>query len=148
MLFSMTRLLLLGKSTLLNVLAGRIGPGLLSGTILVNGVPRDPAYWTHVVGYVEQDDMMYEHLTVRETLQYSAELRLSRTVSPAEKLKRVDEVISQLGLKKCQDTIIGDSEVRGISGGERKRVSIGIEMVSSPKLLFLDEPTSGLDAFT
>ena len=137
-----------GKSTLLNVLAGRIGAGTLEGRILVNGAPRDPALWKQTVSYVEQDDLMFENLTVRETLQYAALLRLPSTMSNEAKRKRVDEIITELGLAKCENTIIGSPETRGISGGERKRVSIGIELVTDPKLLFLDEPTSGLDAFT
>ena len=91
---------------------------------------------------------MYENLTVRETLTFAALLRLPSSLPNEEKLKRVNSVIQDLGLLKCQDTRIGDGEKRGISGGERKRVSIGMELVTDPNLLFLDEPTSGLDAFT
>ena len=137
-----------GKTTLLNALAGRIGPGELTGSVLVDGRPRDYSTWRHTVAYVEQEDLMYQNLTVRETLTYAALLRLPKTVSRADKLKKVENIIQSLGLATCQDTIIGDSEKRGISGGERKRVSIGVEMVTDPRLLFLDEPTSGLDAFT
>eukprot|EP00158_Paraphelidium_tribonemae_P009241 Partr_v1_DN28810_c2_g1_i2_m34268 putative ATP-binding cassette, subfamily G (WHITE), member 2 len=101
-----------------------------------------------MMAYVEQDDLMYQNLTVRETLEYAAFMRLPSSYSKSEKLMRVDRIISQLGLSKCRDSRIGSPGKRGISGGERKRVSIGIELVTSPKLLFLDEPTSGLDSFT
>ena len=137
-----------GKTTLLNVLAGRVGAGDISGSVLVNGLERRENTWRNTVAYVEQDDLMYQNLTVRETLTYAALLRLSSKMPLAEKMEKVDHIINSLGLVNCQDTVIGDSETRGISGGERKRVAIGVEMVTDPKLLFLDEPTSGLDAFT
>ena len=138
-----------GKSTLLNVLAGRISNvGILTGEISINGSPRNPINWKKQVCYVEQDDLMYENLSVRETLEYAALLRLPRTLPVAEKQKRVDSIIQQLGLGKCEQSRIGGAGKRGISGGERKRLSIGIELVTEPSLLFLDEPSSGLDAFT
>ncbi|KAJ2999804.1 ATP-binding cassette sub- G member 2 [Globomyces sp. JEL0801] len=136
-----------GKSTLLNTLAGRIGPGELSGNILVDGKPRNPSTWTRQCAYVEQDDILFKNLTVFETLMYSARLRLSRSIPITEKKALVDKVIAQLGLEGCRNTRIGDEMNRGISGGERKRVSIGVELVTDPNILFLDEPTSGLDAF-
>eukprot|EP00842_Homolaphlyctis_polyrhiza_P003323 jgi/Hompol1/3992/HPOL_000688-RA len=136
-----------GKSTLLNTLAGRVGPGELTGSILVNGKPRNPATWQTDCAYVEQDDLMYQTLTVEETLSYAARLRLPSSMSKAEKAARVSEVIASLGLTGCRNTRIGSQDARGISGGERKRVSIGIELVANPRILFLDEPTSGLDAF-
>lgn len=91
---------------------------------------------------------MFENLTVRETLEYAALLRLPSSMTREQKWNRVDQVIRELGLAKCENTRIGSPDVRGISGGERKRVSIGIELVTQPRLIFLDEPTSGLDAFT
>ncbi|SPR01275.1 unnamed protein product (mitochondrion) [Plasmodiophora brassicae] len=138
-----------GKTTLLNVLAGRIDVGNLSGSILVNGDPRTESTWKKTVAFVEQDDLMLHNLSVRETLMYAAMLRLPSSVSKEDKANRVEKIIEQLGLKKCADSWIGSVDTaRGISGGERKRVSIGIELVTDPSLLFLDEPTSGLDAFT
>lgn len=137
-----------GKSTLLNVLAGRIGAGDLSGDVLVNGKPRNPVTWKSTAAYVEQDDLMYQNLTVRETLTCAAQLRLSSSYTDAQKKERVDTIIRQLALSKCENSRIGGPNKRGVSGGERKRVSIGIELVTEPKLIFLDEPTSGLDAFT
>ncbi|KAI8905004.1 P-loop containing nucleoside triphosphate hydrolase protein [Gorgonomyces haynaldii] len=136
-----------GKSTLLNTLAGRIGPGTLEGDILVDGQPRNPAMWKIQCAYVEQDDIMFSNLTVFETIRYSAFLRLPGSMSKKEKLDRVERVIASLGLNGCRNTPIGDANVRGVSGGERKRVAIGVELVTNPQILFLDEPTSGLDAF-
>ena len=98
--------------------------------------------------FVEQDDVMYRTLTVRETLKYAAFFRLSSNISQTKKLGYVEKVLSELGLEACADTIIGNETTRGISGGERKRVAIGIETITRPPMLFLDEPTSGLDAFT
>ncbi|KAJ7965410.1 ABC transporter-like [Quillaja saponaria] len=95
-----------------------------------------------------QDDVVFPHLTVKETLTYAALLRLPKTLSRKEKKERVVNVISELFLERCQNTIIGSEFVRGISGGERKRVCIGTEILLNPSLLFLDEPTSGLDSTT
>lgn len=136
-----------GKSTLLNVLAGRIGVGEITGTIRVNGKPRADN-WKRVVAYVEQDDIMYRTLTVRETITFAANLKLPGHLTKEQRKERVDAVMTALGLMPVADTIIGDQEHRGVSGGERKRVSIGIELITDPRLIFLDEPTSGLDSFT
>ena len=135
-----------GKSTLLNCLSGRLGPGELSGGILFNGMPRDKRKWKSQCAFVEQDDLMYQNLTVEETLTYSAFLRLP--TSSAEKKSKVNQIIEELGLEECRHVRIGDADRKGISGGQRKRVAIGMELLTDPKVLFLDEPTSGLDAFT
>ncbi|KAI8608211.1 P-loop containing nucleoside triphosphate hydrolase protein [Chytriomyces sp. MP71] len=138
-----------GKSTLLNTLAGRIADqkgSELKGEILMNGEPRNIATWRNICSYVEQDDLMFTNLSVEETLTYAAKLRLPSSFSDAEKAQKVDEIIMQLNLNNCRKTWIGDSINRGISGGERKRVSIGMELVTNPTILFLDEPTSGLDS--
>jgi ABC-type multidrug transport system fused ATPase/permease subunit len=105
-----------GKSTLLNVLAGRVNGGVITGDIMVNGRPRPPSSWQSIIGYVEQEDLMYQNLTVFETLRYAALLRLPQTMSYEAKLHRVDEVVQSLSLEKCLHTRIGDSELRGISG--------------------------------
>ncbi|KAK4390981.1 ABC transporter G family member 22 [Sesamum angolense] len=102
----------------------------------------------HRIGFVLQDDIAFPHLTVRETLTYSALLRLPNTLSREQKKARAMSVISELGLERCQNTMIGGTFVRGVSGGERKRVCIGNEILLNPSLLFLDEPTSGLDSTT
>ncbi|KAG6492045.1 ABC transporter G family member 25-like [Zingiber officinale] len=133
-----------GKSTLLSILAGRM-QGKHSGAVLANG-RRLARPALRLTGFVTQDDVLYPHLTVRETLLFCAFLRLPRTLSKAEKASAVEAVMAELGLSKCADTAVGGPFVRGISGGERKRVSIGHEMLVNPSLLVLDEPTSGLDS--
>ncbi|KAJ6975595.1 ABC transporter G family member 25 [Populus alba] len=134
-----------GKSTFLNALAGRIQSNSFKGTILANN--RKPTKQIMKrTGFVTQDDILYPHLTVRETLVFCSLLRLPKSLSKQEKTLVAESVISELGLTKCENTIIGNSFIRGISGGERKRVSIAHEMLINPSLLILDEPTSGLDA--
>ena len=134
-----------GKSTFLNALAGRIQSNSFTGTILANN--RKPTKQIMKrTGFVTQDDILYPHLTVRETLVFCSLLRLPKSLSKQEKTLVAESVISELGLTKCENTIIGNSFIRGISGGERKRVSIAHEMLINPSLLILDEPTSGLDA--
>uniref|UniRef100_A0A6N2LVM3 ABC transporter domain-containing protein n=1 Tax=Salix viminalis TaxID=40686 RepID=A0A6N2LVM3_SALVM len=134
-----------GKSTLLNALAGRTLANGFTGTVLTNN--RKPAKQIMKrTGFVSQDDILYPHLTVRETLVFCSLLRLPKSLSKQEKTLVAESAISELGLTKCENTIIGNGFTRGISGGERKRVSIAHEMLINPSLLILDEPTSGLDA--
>ncbi|XBI79072.1 hypothetical protein VPH35_088633 [Triticum aestivum] len=135
-----------GKSTLVDALAGRIERESLHGTVTLNGEPLHGRRLRAISAYVMQDDLLYPMLTVRETLMYAAEFRLSRALSPARKRERVDALIYQLGLTSAADTVIGDEGHRGVSGGERRRVSIGTDIIHDPILLFLDEPTSGLDS--
>ncbi|KAI9001767.1 P-loop containing nucleoside triphosphate hydrolase protein [Hyaloraphidium curvatum] len=139
-----------GKSTLLDVLCDRVPPGnALSGTKLVNGRPVEKGLMKRIAGYVPQEDFLQAAMTVRENIAFSAELRLSKHIPRSEKLRRVDEVIRELNLEKVADSKVGDGTfIRGISGGEKKRVSIGMELVTAPALLFLDEPTTGLDSST
>lgn len=99
-------------------------------------------------GFVFQDDVLFNTMTVQEALMMSATLRLPESISLEQKTRRVDEIIGILGLEKAKDTIIGTPEKKGISGGERKRTAIGMEMITDPMVIFLDEPTSGLDTFT
>eukprot|EP01135_Chromosphaera_perkinsii_P006341 Nk52_evm70s485 gene=Nk52_evmTU70s485 len=136
-----------GKTSLLNSLAARNSSGTLEGQILVGGEPRSSAFKKQSA-YVSQDDVMLPHLTVRETFTYAALLRMPPSASREDKLERVEEVIQELGLSHCADTKVGDYFVRGVSGGERKRASIGVELITNPRILFLDEPTSGLDSYT
>ncbi|KAL9256350.1 ABC transporter G family member 22-like protein [Drosera capensis] len=136
-----------GKTTLLNVLGGRLNHPTPGGLITYNDLPYSK-FLKSRIGFVTQDDILFQHLTVRETLTYAAYLRLPKALTKKEKEKRALDVISELGLQRCQDTIIGGSFVRGVSGGERKRVSIGNEIIINPSLLLLDEPTSGLDSTT
>ncbi|XP_011095241.1 ABC transporter G family member 9 [Sesamum indicum] len=136
-----------GKTTLLTALGGRLVSGHLGGAITYNGKPFSTTMKRNT-GFVTQDDVLYPHLTVTETLVYTALLRLPRTLTKEQKVQKADAVINELGLSKCRDSIIGGPFLRGVSGGERKRVSIGQEMLMNPSLLFLDEPTSGLDSTT
>ncbi|WOG98235.1 hypothetical protein DCAR_0417576 [Daucus carota subsp. sativus] len=136
-----------GKTTLLSVLGGRVAMIDPKGSITYN----DQSYTKFLksrIGFVTQDDVLFPHLTVKETLTYAALLRLPVELTKQEKEERATNVISKLGLERCQDSMIGGSYVRGISGGEKKRVCIGNEIIMNPSLLFLDEPTSGLDSTT
>ncbi|XP_050244492.1 ABC transporter G family member 22 isoform X2 [Quercus robur] len=136
-----------GKTTLLNLLGGRLIQPTVRGSITYNDHPYSK-FLKSRIGFVTQDDVLFPHLTVKETLTYAALLRLPKTLTKEQKEKRAIDVIHELGLERCQDTMIGGSFVRGVSGGERKRVSIGNEIIINPSLLFLDEPTSGLDSTT
>ncbi|KAK4478810.1 hypothetical protein RD792_014309 [Penstemon davidsonii] len=136
-----------GKTSLLSLLGGRIREPTIGGSITYNDQPYSK-YLKSRIGFVTQDDVLFPHLTVKETLSYAARLRLPRTLTKQEKDQRAIDVICELGLERCQDTMIGGSFVRGVSGGERKRVCIGNEIIINPSLLFLDEPTSGLDSTT
>nr|XP_022314888.1 ATP-binding cassette sub-family G member 2-like [Crassostrea virginica] len=136
-----------GKSSLLDVLAGRKDPKGLQGDILFDGVPP-PDNFKCMVGYVVQDDIVMGTLTVRENFLFSASLRLPSSLSSKERNEKVDTVIEELGLSHCTDTKVGNEFIRGVSGGERKRTNIGMELIISPPVLFLDEPTTGLDANT
>ncbi|WOL12965.1 hypothetical protein Cni_G21734 [Canna indica] len=137
-----------GKTTLLTLLGGRVSTThRLTGSITYNGSPFSSSL-KRGIGFVTQDDLLYPHLTVDETLYYTALLRLPKTHTREEKAKLAEAVMEQLGLTACRNGIIGGPLLRGISGGERKRVSIGQEMLINPSLLLLDEPTSGLDSTT
>ncbi|XP_012468095.1 ABC transporter G family member 22 isoform X2 [Gossypium raimondii] len=136
-----------GKTTLLNLLGGRLIQSTVSGSITYNDQPYSK-FLKSRIGFVTQDDVLFPHLTVKETLTYAARLRLPKVLTRQQKEKRAVDVIYELGLERCQDTMIGGSFVRGVSGGERKRVCIGNEIIINPSLLFLDEPTSGLDSTT
>lgn len=134
-----------GKTTLLNTVSSRISSSRLSqsGSILFNS---QPSISTVRSAYVTQTDMLVPTLTARETLQYSADLRLPSSSTAADRARVVDEVIRELGLKEAADTRVGSTNHRGLSGGEKRRVSIGVQMLANPSVLFLDEPTTGLDA--
>ncbi|MGH0116952.1 UNVERIFIED_CONTAM: hypothetical protein FKN15_026646 [Acipenser sinensis] len=136
-----------GKSSLLDVLAARKDPAGLSGEVLIDGAPQ-PSNFKCISGYVVQDDIVMGTLTVRENLLFSAALRLPTSITYKEKEERVANVISELGLTKVADSKVGTELIRGVSGGERKRTNIGMELITEPPVLFLDEPTTGLDAST
>ncbi|MER6401818.1 FHA domain-containing protein [Kitasatospora sp. NPDC059973] len=129
-----------GKSTLLNALTG-LRPAD-RGTVRYDGrdLYHDYAELRHRIGLVPQDDILHTQLTVRRALGYAGELRFPGDTAPAERSARVEEVITELGLTKRADQVIST-----LSGGQRKRVSVALELLTKPSLLFLDEPTSGLD---
>ncbi|KAK7310284.1 hypothetical protein RJT34_07697 [Clitoria ternatea] len=135
-----------GKSTLIDALANRIAKGRLKGTVALNGEALESRLLKVISAYVMQDDLLFPMLTVEETLMFAAEFRLPRTLSKSKKKARVQALIDQLGLRNAAKTVIGDEGHRGVSGGERRRVSIGIDIIHDPIVLFLDEPTSGLDS--
>ncbi|KAM7478995.1 hypothetical protein LguiA_027208 [Lonicera macranthoides] len=134
-----------GKSTLLDALAGRLDSNTRqSGDILINGHKQELAYGTSA--YVMQDDTLMTTLTVKEAVYYSAELQLPDFMSKSEKKERAETTIREMGLQDCANTRIGGWGQKGLSGGQKRRVGISIEILTRPKLLFLDEPTSGLDS--
>eukprot|EP00276_Gloeochaete_wittrockiana_P023544 CAMPEP_0184370534 /NCGR_PEP_ID=MMETSP1089-20130417/162879_1 /TAXON_ID=38269 ORGANISM="Gloeochaete wittrockiana, Strain SAG46.84" /NCGR_SAMPLE_ID=MMETSP1089 /ASSEMBLY_ACC=CAM_ASM_000445 /LENGTH=697 /DNA_ID=CAMNT_0026713159 /DNA_START=491 /DNA_END=2581 /DNA_ORIENTATION=- len=145
-----------GKSTLLDLLAGRKTLGTASGDVFVNSerafqqksdgtISTSSKLMRNISGYVVQDDSMFEFLTVSEILQYFADLRMPAS-GGKERQDKVAGVLAQLGLTRVKDSKIGGAFIRGISGGEKRRVSIACELVTSPPILFLDEPTSGLSS--
>lgn len=131
-----------GKTSLLNVMARRMGSNQLkiSGATTFNG----DADINHISSaYVMQQDILIPTLTVRETLRYSADLRLPPPATQDERHSIVEQVILELGLKECADTRIGNNMHKGCSGGEKRRTSIGVQMLANPSVLFCDEPTTG-----
>eukprot|EP01088_Endostelium_zonatum_P004077 TRINITY_DN1528_c0_g2_i3.p1 TRINITY_DN1528_c0_g2~~TRINITY_DN1528_c0_g2_i3.p1 ORF type:complete len:598 (-),score=116.75 TRINITY_DN1528_c0_g2_i3:57-1850(-) len=137
-----------GKTSILNLLAGRLQSQKGKGATMMEGHTYKKRDLKRLTGYVMQDDIFFPYLTVRETMIYAAYLRLSSAITLKEKRQRVDDLIFKLGLERCKNTLVGDSLKKGISGGERKRLAIGVELLTNPKILFLDEPTSGLDSVT
>ncbi|GEM11899.1 ATP-binding cassette, subfamily G (WHITE), member 2, PDR [Rhodotorula toruloides] len=136
-----------GKTTLLDVLASRVRIGVVTGDILVDGVPRTESF-QRKTGYVQQQDLHLSTASVREALQFSAILRQPASTPRAEKLAYVEEVLKLLQMDKYADAIVGELG-EGLNVEERKRLSIAVEMVAKPELLlFLDEPSSGLDSQT
>ncbi|KAK4447596.1 hypothetical protein QBC34DRAFT_409083 [Podospora aff. communis PSN243] len=138
-----------GKTTFLDILARKNKRGQVTGDFYVNGEKVDDVAYKNAVGFVDQEDTMLPTLTVHETIVTSALLRLPRDMTRAAKEQRVIEVEKQLGIYHIRNSLIGSEEGkgRGISGGEKRRVGIACELVTSPSILFLDEPTSGLDAY-
>ncbi|KAE8148190.1 P-loop containing nucleoside triphosphate hydrolase protein [Aspergillus avenaceus] len=134
-----------GKTSLLNLMAGRMGmtKAHVTGTTTFNGETDIGSVRS---AYVMQEDVLIPTLTVRETLRYSADLRLPPPTTQEERYQIVEQVILELGLKECADTRIGTNTHKGCSGGEKRRTSIGVQMLANPSVLFCDEPTTGLDA--
>ncbi|MBW03551.1 ATP-binding cassette sub-family G member 8, partial [Eschrichtius robustus] len=138
-----------GRASLLDVITGRgHGGKIKSGQIWINGQRSTPQLVRKCVAHVRQHDQLLPNLTVRETLAFVAQLRLPRDFSQAQRDKRVDDVIAELRLRQCANTRMGNAYVRGVSGGERRRVSIAVQLLWNPGILILDEPTAGLDSFT
>eukprot|EP01060_Flectonema_neradi_P039918 TRINITY_DN8957_c0_g1_i2.p1 TRINITY_DN8957_c0_g1~~TRINITY_DN8957_c0_g1_i2.p1 ORF type:complete len:453 (+),score=87.92 TRINITY_DN8957_c0_g1_i2:2244-3602(+) len=137
-----------GKTTLLNLLAGRIEAN--SGSVKVNGKSYKDISIQKRLGYVMQDDKLLPTQTVREALSFCAKLTLPESTTEDAREKRVTSIIKELGLQEVENSLIGSTipGERGISGGERKRVSIGLVLIPDPDILLLDEPTTGLDSFT
>lgn len=133
-----------GKTTLLEILAGMIVQSRVSGHALVNNQPMNAAYFRRLSGYVTQDEALFPLLTVEEMLVYSARLRLRGGLDKAT--ARVRELLKELGLDHVAGVRIGSESTRGISGGEKRRVSVGLALVHDPAVLLIDEPTSGLDS--
>jgi ABC-type multidrug transport system ATPase subunit len=137
-----------GKTTLLNVLAQReaSAKAKVSSTVCINGqTPPDSAF-RRLSSYVEADDALIGSLTVKETLYFAAKLSLSGIVSSSERIRRVDELLQSFGLTNQANTLIGTLIRKGISTGQKRRLSVAAQLISAPKILFLDEPTSGLDS--
>jgi len=135
-----------GKTTLMDVIAGRKTSGKIEGDIRINGQPQVFPAFNRLMGYVEQTDIHVGMHTVREAIEFSARLRLPSTVSAESRAHFVDLILDDLELQPLAGRIIGDENVEGLSPGELKRLTIGVELAANPTFLFLDEPTSGLDS--
>ncbi|KAJ3284820.1 hypothetical protein HDU79_007841 [Rhizoclosmatium sp. JEL0117] len=133
-----------GKTTFMSVLMGKVAR--TSGTLLINEEECEMSKYKKIIGYVPQEDIMLRELTVRENIYHSARTRLPKTWTAAQVNKYVDDVLDVLNLSHVQHSLIGSETERGVSGGQRKRVNIGMELGGVPIALFLDEPTSGLDS--
>ncbi|XP_047160800.1 ABC transporter G family member 36-like isoform X1 [Vigna umbellata] len=135
-----------GKTTLMDVLAGRKTGGYIEGDVRISGYPKNQETFARISGYCEQTDIHSPQVTIRESLIYSAFLRLPREVNNEEKMKFVDEVMDLVELDNLKDAIVGLPGVTGLSTEQRKRLTIAVELVANPSIIFMDEPTSGLDA--
>lgn len=143
-----------GKTSLLNLMACRLHSSMTAryqthGEMLFNGAVPSEGVIRSICGYVSQDDdSLLPYLTVRENLHFAAGLRLPTHLSKEEKVQRAEAILLKMGLRDCADNLVGSAFVKGISGGEKRRVTISIQILTEPRVLLLDEPTSGLDAFT
>lgn len=143
-----------GKTSLLNSMAGRLKDDISTrykqyGKMTFNGLAPSEDVVHSICSFVTQDDdALMPSLTVRETLRYAAGLRLPKWMSKEQKIQRAEEVLLKMGLKDCASNIVGNDLIKGISGGEKRRVTIAVQILTEPRVLLLDEPLSGLDAFT
>ncbi|GLB35512.1 putative ABC-2 type transporter [Lyophyllum shimeji] len=135
-----------GKTTLVEILAGKNKSGVIVGNVKFPARGESPNNVAPRIGFVPQQDVLPPTLTVYEALLFAARLRLPENVQDIEKRELVDELMSKLGISSLRHARIGGGKARGISGGEMRRVSIGLELISRPDVLILDEPTSGLDS--
>jgi len=135
-----------GKTTLMDVLAGRKTGGYVEGDIRISGFPKRQATFTRIAGYCEQNDIHSPQVTVFESLVYSATLRLPQEIKMDSKMRFVEEVMELVELKAIRDSLVGLPGLTGLSTEQRKRLTIAVELVANPSVIFMDEPTSGLDA--
>ncbi|XP_059632028.1 pleiotropic drug resistance protein 3-like [Cornus florida] len=135
-----------GKTTLMDVLSGRKTGGTIEGDIRIGGYPKVQKTFARVSGYCEQHDIHSPQITVGESVAYSAWLRLPPEIVPETKAKFVEEVLEIIELDNIRDSLVGIPGVSGLSTEQRKRLTIAVELVSNPSIIFMDEPTSGLDA--
>lgn len=135
-----------GKTSLIESIGGRAFHGRVEGEIYVNGILRQIEHFSDHIGFVPKDDVMHAELTIKENFLFTGKLTLPRGTSIHDILALASDVINDLGLERVANSIVGDISRRGVSGGEKKRVNIGLELMRKPSVLFLDEPTSGLDA--
>nr|GEX61824.1 pleiotropic drug resistance protein 2-like [Tanacetum cinerariifolium] len=135
-----------GKTTLMDVLAGRKTGGYIEGSISISGYPKNQETFARVSGYCEQNDIHSPHVTVYESLLYSAWLRLASDVDEETRKMFVEEVMELVELGPIRNALVGLPGVDGLSTEQRKRVTIAVELVANPSIIFMDEPTSGLDA--
>ena len=136
-----------GKSTLLSVLAHRRAPAMSKDSnIKFDGMPFNGDFVRRNSAYVEQEDALIVSLTVRETLMFAAQLSLPHLSDRAKHTDRVEFLLQAFGLREQADCLIGTAIKKGISGGQKRRVSVASKLITEPKIVFLDEPTSGLDS--
>ncbi|GAB2293593.1 transcription factor [Dionaea muscipula] len=135
-----------GKTTLMDVLAGRKTGGYIEGDITISGYPKRQETFARISGYCEQNDIHSPHVTVYESLLYSAWLRLSPDVNEDTRKSFVEEVMELVELTPLREALVGLPGVSGLSTEQRKRLTIAVELVANPSIIFMDEPTSGLDA--
>ncbi|XVF82763.1 hypothetical protein PTKIN_Ptkin16aG0075400 [Pterospermum kingtungense] len=135
-----------GKTTLMDVLAGRKTGGYIEGSISISGYPKNQETFARVSGYCEQNDIHSPHVTVYESLVYSAWLRLAKDVNAETRKMFVEEVMDLVELNPLKNYLVGLPGVDGLSTEQRKRLTIAVELVANPSIIFMDEPTSGLDA--
>ncbi|GAA0169413.1 ATP-binding cassette [Lithospermum erythrorhizon] len=135
-----------GKTTLMDVLAGRKTGGYIEGDIKISGYPKKQETFARISGYCEQNDIHSPHVTVYESLLYSAWLRLPGEVNSAKRKMFVEEVMELVELNPLRAALVGLPGINGLSTEQRKRLTIAVELVANPSIIFMDEPTSGLDA--